>query len=762
VADAARATQQTPAVAPTRRTDRSRPPHDPFARELTVELVGAGPKFRSDDGSYTIWHAQPKTGAPVAVAGDLSAFTAGDRVVCRGRWKRHPRWGWTYQCFEVRPAVAHSGAGLTAWLAARLPGVGPTFADAIASWFGDQLFTVLDADPNRLAEVRTEQGRRLPKTVVEQAARSWPALAELRRVEQHLLAAGATVHLIEQLYRAYGPAVPEVLERDPYRLTELRGIGFKKADRLARALGRPLEDPGRIAAGLEHVLEQARSDGHTFLTRTQLIEQAGTVLEVDAPAEVAAAIETLHRAGRIVVEQEQALRQQRIYTRKLYETECRVARRIRGLLEPVAPLYPVPAPWTGPDAPTAAQWQAVHALSKHRLSVLTGGPGTGKSTTIAAIVELLDRHKLTAALAAPTGRAARRMSALAGGRPAHTLHRLLGFQPASGRFEHDARDPLDADVVIVDEASMLSLPLADALLDAVGPTTRLLLVGDADQLPPVGEGRVLHDLVASGELGEAHVHLAEVHRQAAKSLLVRAARRVNTGALPYASLEQAQQELGVELEQDFYLVNCSSPERVHDVVCELVSQRVPRVFGFDPRTEIMVLSPQKTGAAGIEALNRSLEWRLNPRPGAPITGQLKVGTRVAQTVNHFELDLMNGTLATISGFDRDKQEAELVVDDGRRLTVPTPELATFVPGWCSSVHRAQGSEWPCVVVALTGMQPLITRSLLYTALTRAQRLCVLVAERKGVAVAVKRDEQERRSSLLARRIAEPQLSGELF
>lgn len=733
-----------------------------FARELTVELVGSGPKFRSDDGSYTIWHAQPKTGAPVAVAGDLSEFTAGDRVVCRGRWKRHARWGWTYQCFEVRPAVAHSGAGRTAWLAARLPGVGPTFAEAITGWFGDDLFPILDADPTRLAEVRTAEGRRLPKSVVEQAARAWPALVELRRIEQRLLAAGATVHLIEQLYRAYGPSVPDVLERDPYRLTELRGIGFKKADKLARALGRPLEDPCRLAAGLLHTLEQARTDGHTFLTRTQLLEQAAPVLEVDAPAELAAAIETLHRADKIVVEQEQALRQQRIYTRELHDTECRVARRIRALLEPVAALYPVPAPWTGPDAPTAAQWQAVHALSKHRLSVLTGGPGTGKSTTIAAICGLLDRHRKTVALAAPTGRAARRMSALAGGRQAHTLHRLLAYKPATGSFERNTQTPIDADVVIVDEASMLSLPLADALLAAVGPETRLLLVGDADQLPPVGEGRVLHDLVSSGELGEAHVHLAEVHRQAAKSLLVQSARRVNTGSLPYETLAQAEQELAVELAHDFYVVNCSSAERVHEVVCELVSQRIPRVFGFDPRTEIMVLAPQKNGPAGIEALNRSLEWRLNARPGAPITGQLKVGTRVAQTVNHFELDLMNGTLATIAGYDREAQEAQLVVDDGRRLTVPTPELSTFVPGWCSSVHRAQGSEWPCVVVALSGMQPLLTRSLLYTALTRAQRLCVLVCERKSVAVAVARDEQERRSSLLGRRIAEPQLSGELF
>jgi exodeoxyribonuclease V alpha subunit len=743
---------------------RQQAPADPFARELTVALLGTGPRYRSPDGSFELWHAQPQgSGERVVVAGDLAGNGGGDTVVLTGGWRRQPRYGWTFYADEARPAVAHSGAGISAWLATRLPGVGPALAEAIVDHFGaDRVFAELDADPHRLAEVRTASGRRLPDPVIAEAFELWPRLVQLRQTESFLLAAGCTPRMLETLFGAYGNEIVALLEHDPYAITTLRGVGFKRADRVARALGRTLTDPGRLAAGVVWLLEQAETDGHTFLAFDQLLTYARRLLDVDDQQALTAAVQTLAAGGSVVVDQDEQA-QLRVYRRSLYETERRVAQRLRGLLEsPPAPLFDPGVRPGDDDAPTDEQWQAITTTARHRLVVLTGSPGTGKSHTLRSLCQLLRAQQVPFRLAAPTGKAARRAAALTGEQDACTLHRLLEFQ--EGGFRRTAARPLeDLRLLVVDEASMLSLELADALLAALPADTHLLLVGDADQLPPVGIGSVLSDLVRSGQLGERLVRLQTVQRQAARSLLVQSARRVNNGLLPFASLEQAQAELAVELEQDLYVVHRRNAEQVRETVLELVCGRIPRVFGFDPRSEIMTLAPMKQGDAGLDLLNPLLEGRLNAGAHPAITGQLRIGTRCVQTVNRYTpYELMNGTVCTITSFDPDRGEATLAVEDGRTLTVAVSELSTLAPAWAMTVHRAQGSEWPAVVVALAGGHPLLTRSLVYTAMTRASKLCVIVAERRALAIALKRAEGQRRSSLLAERIADASLSGELF
>jgi exodeoxyribonuclease V alpha subunit len=723
--------------------------------EIHVMLSPSGPRFVSDDAEFAVWSAvlgDEPDGDALTLAGPLAHVAAGEQLVCAGAYTEHPRYGQQFSVASFRSALPQSARGVELWLTRRVPGIGPTFARAIVAHFGaENVFAELDRDPERLREVRTKSGRGLSRKRVLGAIEAWREVAAIREVESFLFAHGIGAGLATRLVREYGDDVVAVLTEDPYRLTALRGIGFSIADGIARSLGIEPDNPSRLRAGLRWVLQQAEADGNTFLTLDELWRAAGRLLGVGDPDPLEAAVRTLIGEAEVVVEGD------RVYRSELWEMEERLGRILRERAH-AEPDELFPEPRRGEVDVSDEQWSVVELVRTRQLVLLTGLPGAGKTHTQRALVDIARQARRRVLLCAPTGKAARRMRDLTG-HDAMTIHRALGYSPFEG-FERDEDSPLsdEYDLVIVDEASMLALELADALFRAAGDC-HVLLVGDTDQLPPIGAGRVLADLVESGAV--PRVHLTAIYRQAARSLIVQSARRINAGEQPFLSLDEARAALGpdAELVDDFYFVSRSGPESTLEAIVELVTDRLP-ARGFDAREDVMTLVPMRRGPVGMHALNEQLERLLNP--GAPrvvVAGSgIRVGSRIVQTKNDYTPDreVMNGEVAFVLEADEEEGEARLSLDDGEReIVVPFAALATYDLAWALTVHRAQGSQFPAVVAPWsTQYAVMLSRSLLYTAVTRAQRFCVMVGERRAVAIALARGHERRRNSGLAERILE--------
>ncbi len=726
------------------------PPVDPEARELAVTLAAGGPRWVSPDGEFAIWSASLDDGRALTLRGTLGHVAAGESLVVAGALEQHPRYGWQFAVESFRSTLPQTAEGVALWLRRRVPGIGPTFARAIVEHFGaERVFAELDRDPERLREVRTKAGRAISRRAVERAVEAWREVATIREVETFLFAHGIGAGLAARLVRTYGADVVAVLEDDPYRLTEVPRIGFRVADRVARSLGVELDAPQRLRAGLLFALGEAAADGNVFLPSPELWQAAARLLEVHETAPLEAALARLVREGEVVLEEERA------YLAELWQAETRLAEAIvERAHAPDGELFEPQA--HRPEALDVSdeQWAVVELVRTRPLVLLTGLPGAGKTHTQRVVVELARRARTRVLLCAPTGKAARRMRDLTG-HDAMTIHRALGWSPNENRFLRDEDDPLsnDVELVIVDEASMLSLELADALFRAAGGC-HVLLVGDTDQLPPIGPGRVLADLVASGSV--PRVHLTAIYRQAARSLIVRSARRINEGRPPFLSLEEAHAELGEqELDEDFFWVSRNGPDSLREAVLELACEALPR-RGFDPRTEVMTLAPMRRGRVGLIELNAELEQRLNPA-GTPVVRDLRVGSRIVQTRNDYtpEREVMNGEVAFVRAWDEEEGEALLSLDDGEReISVPAAALETYELAWALTIHRAQGSQFPAVVAPWSSQyHVMLSRPLLYTAVTRAQRLCVLAGERRALLTAVARGEGRTRHSSLVERIA---------
>ncbi|MGH2841097.1 MAG: SF1B family DNA helicase RecD2, partial [Solirubrobacteraceae bacterium] len=743
--------------------DSGRPASEAAAGEIRVTLSGSGPRYVSADAEFAVWMAtlgeEKGEGESLTLVGPLAHVTAGEQLICVGAFAEHPRYGWRFVVESFRSALPRSPEGIARWLMRRVPGIGRTFARAIVEHFGaERVFEELDREPQRLREVRTQAGRAISRRSVERAVAAWREVATIREVETFLFAHGISAGLAARLVRRYGDQVVVVLSEDPYRLTELPRIGFKIADGIARSLGVGLDDPHRLRAGLRFVLEQAESDGDTFLLLDELWQGSGKLLAVGELEPLESALRALVVAGEVVIEDE------RVYRSELWEMECRLGGALGGRAR-AAPVELFEAPRRRAVEVSDEQWAVVELVRARPLVLLTGLPGAGKTHTQRVLVEIARRARKRVLLCAPTGKAARRLRDLTG-QEAMTIHRALAYAPLEDRFQRDEDWPLsdDYELVIVDEASMLSLELADALFRAVGDC-HILLVGDTDQLPAIGAGRVLADLVACGIV--PRVHLTAIYRQAARSLIIQSARRINAGRPPFLSFTEARAALGAEaeLDEDFFFIARGSPESMLEAVLALVCERIPTRFGLDPRSEVMTLVPMRRGPVGLEALNRELEPRLNPgdRPVVLARAGLRVGSRIVQTKNDYtvERQVMNGELAFILDYDDEEGEARLSLDDGEReIVVPVAALDTYELAWALTVHRAQGSQFPAVVAPWsTAFSVMLSRALLYTAVTRAQQLCVLVGERKAVAIALARSQQRRRHSTLAERIAEPGYCG---
>ncbi len=696
-----------------------------MTQRLTVEVARV--RFATDDGGFAVLDATSDEGEPVVLAGPLAHAHAGDAMEVSGAWRDHPRHGRQFQVREVRIAEPTSDAALLGLLSG-VRHIGVTGAAFLLERHGSEVLAVVDADPHaRLREVPGIGPIRIGPAVA-----AWREARALRAVRLFLDTHGVPAAVSGRVIRALGADAVDVLTVDPYKLTELEGIGFATADALARALGVAADDPRRLAAGVVYVLRDAESDGHCFLPREELRERAQRLLGADPEA----ALEAVALSGTVVIEGD------RVADARLHAIETRLGERIRALLEDdaVHAIELPQQPTDGAFVPTAMQWHAVQRAVDGRLSILTGGPGVGKTATLRTLVDVLRERRLRAVLCAPTGKAARRMSE-ATGAEASTIHRLLGWQPGQG-FVHGPGDPIPGcDVLIVDEVSMLDVRLAGVLFGAVGARTHVVLVGDPDQLAPVGAGRVLGDLLASEAVPVTR--LTEVFRQAARSLIVRTAHALNEGRPP-------PREVPEDVVRDFYFVARARAGEIFEEVVSLAADRLPRHLALDPRADVQVLAPMHRGPVGIDAFNEALRARLNP-DGEPIPGtSLRVGDRVVQTRNDYERLLMNGEVGVLVSHDREAAETLLATDDGRVLTMPGGALDTLRLAHAMSVHKAQGSSAPAVVVPLfSGHRIMLTRNLVYTALTRAERMAVFVGEPAALDAALRRVDAGRRHTRLA-------------
>ena len=773
--------------------DDQRPPPDPSGENLSCTIIGTSPRFISQDQSFAIWSALieapgEKDGRQVVIKGPLARISSGEMLACEGRWREHKQHGWSFEVRAYQSALPISDKGVAVWLETKVDGIGPTFAKAVVDHFGSEnVFDILDDNPERLREVVTGAGRSLPEKQVVKAIAAWDDVRAIRQIETFLFSYGITANLADRLYRFYGTDVVDILRDDPYRVTQMRGVGFRIADKIALAMGVSLDDPARIRAAIVYALEQSEDGGHVFLLLQQMIGHTVEVLTpigstdppqiVRDPRKIVAQAGLLAEQGKIIVEKDQASGQ-RIYSKHIYEIECSLARRIRSMIEEKPePLFPRPTRPTAPEGhedvaslhlPSDQQWEVIEDVRGQLLTLLNGGPGTGKTATVNTLVKMAEEHDLDVALCAPTGKAARRMREMSG-HEASTIHRLLEFSPFDGGFQRDENNPIEADLVVVDEASMLSLDLADDLFRAIGSQTHVLLVGDPDQLPPVGVGKVLDDLIKTEAV--PRVHLTEIFRQAARSMIIQNSRRINRGEVPFAKKEEAENQLGLKMLNDFYWVKKSDAASAAELTLDFVCNRIPRVFDLDPVRDIMVLAPMRKGACGLEVLNRELEARLNPEPKQMVLAKrgIYVGSRIVQSKNDYTTDreVMNGEIAVVVGFDG--KEATLSLDDGeRQIVLPPTDMETYHLAWALSIHKSQGSEFPCVVVPISWSHyTMLTRALAYTAVTRASKLCIVIDDRsssggRALKAAVGRADMAKRNSTLVPRILRPGLSGELF
>ncbi len=553
---------------------------------------------------------------------------------------------------------------------------------------------------------------------------------------------GASPKLALTIVKRYGDRAAEIVQNSPYRLAlDVRGVGFKTADRIARSLGIAGDHPERAQAGVMHELRAISDQGHTFASKRELLTRAAQMLDV-GEAHVDAALDALWSQERVVLEDD------RVYLWRLHRAETNVAMSVKTLLAaPGHALSGLELAITDFEKKrgfslAASQLKAVELCAEHKLCVITGGPGVGKTTIIQAVVSVLKAARLRLRLAAPTGRAAKRL-AEATGMDASTLHRLLEYDPRSRAFQRTHESPVETDALIIDEASMVDLPLAEAVLDALPSHARLVIVGDNDQLPSVGPGAVLRDLIDSGAIPT--VRLGEIFRQASESGIVRNAHRILGGELP----EGAKQT-----DADFFIVARRDAREAADTVLELVTKRISSRFGLDPKNDIQVLTPMHKGPAGTEALNQLVQSALNPDgPSLTVRSQnLRAGDKVMQLKNDYDREVFNGDVGVISEVDSEARTLS-VIFDGRTVQYEDAALESLSLAYAVSIHKSQGSEYPAVVMPLlTSHFVMLSRNLLYTGVTRARRLCVLVADPKALALALGETRREVRASFLSERL----------
>lgn len=692
---------------------------------------------------------------PVTAVGRIASPTPGEILIMDGEWANHPQFGRQFKIHSYERGTPATVEGITKYLSSGLiKGIGPVMAERMVALFGKDTLDVVESEPERLLEVEGLGSKRLDMIV-----KAWEEQREVRRVMLFLQEYGVGTSYAFKIYKKYGDSAVDVVRSNPYQLAfDIHGIGFKTADSIANRLGHPPDSPLRIQAGVYHALWETTNDGHVYYPYELLKKKCVDLLGCEEQAVVRsfAEMESQDRS-RIKIEDlndslaDFKVNNKAVYLSPLYKAEKGVSDLIAIILNTKASQDVVDADKeinrfyekSGIEfAPR--QVEAVKLAVNGKATVITGGPGTGKTTIIKAILSITRRAHRRVLLAAPTGRAAKRMSEATGG-PATTIHRLLEFTPQKGGFQKCETNLLDCDLLIVDEASMIDVSLMHSLLKAVPPESGLILVGDIDQLPSVGPGAVLNDLIKSESVPV--VQLTDIFRQAGRSDIVVNAHRINRGEPPL--LRPADYGLN-----DFYLIERHNPEDALSTIIELVAERIPKRFKFDPIDEVQILCPMHKGLLGAFNMNQQLQNVLNPRKtGLSKSGyDYKTGDKVMQIRNNYDKDVFNGDTGRI--LEIDMEENEIWADiDGRIIKYDATDLDELVPAYAITVHKSQGSEYPAVVIPVTTQHyVMLQRNLLYTAVTRGRKLAILVGTKKAVSIAVGNDKTRKRYTQLEYRL----------
>ncbi|MGQ9910424.1 MAG: SF1B family DNA helicase RecD2 [Candidatus Flexifilum sp.] len=711
---------------------------------IKIRARGHYPRAQARDGTITVVGTMPELGA-------------GETVRCLGSWIDDPRYGRQFRIDSIAAEAPTTDEGLIAYLSSGVvKGIGKETARRIVDYFGAaRLIDILDNEPARLDEINTIGHEGIRPRLLDNLRSSWRENVIVRSAMIFLQGHGVGPGMARRIIDHYGAATVARVQEDPYALAdEVNGIGFLRADKIASALSIPLDSPQRLRAGLHYVLNQFMKDGHVYAPRAELIARSLEILRVDNPARLEAVLSSELLHGNLYAETSlEGISEDAIYLPANYHAEKGAAARLKRLVKARSPIINAAKKTQWPDFLaelsaandidlTEQQQGAVKQALLHKVSVLTGGPGTGKTTTLRMVIAALDKLGFTVSLASPTGRAAKRL-AEATGRQAQTIHRLLGYSPGEG-FTYDEDNPLKLDMLIVDEASMIDLHLFEDLLRALPPEAHLLLVGDVDQLPSVGAGNVLRDVIDSGLVEVTRLDV--IFRQREDSHIIINAHRINRGELPLMDNESS----------DFFFFNAEDAADTAELLVDIVTRRLVTRFGFDPMRDIQVIAPMYRGPAGVHALNEALQRAINPESGRTAKKLIgdrvfRVGDKLMQTRNNYEKDVFNGDIGYLNAIDFESGEFEVVID-GEYRYYSYAEVDELIHAYCISTHRSQGSEYPVVVMpVLTQHYMMLQRNLLYTAVTRAKKLVVLVGSRRAVAMAVTNNKvAERYSGLLAR------------
>jgi exodeoxyribonuclease V alpha subunit len=683
------------------------------------------------------------------IVGNLSGINPGESLKLTGKWVHNKRFGEQFQVESFEVTVPATLVGIQKYLASGLiKGVGPIMSERIVEKFGLDTLEVIEKTPEKLSKVEGIGPKR-----ISMIRKTWEEQKEIKEIMIFLQGHGVSAAYSAKIYKQYGDQSIEIVRENPYRLAhDIYGVGFITADKIAQNLGVDRNSLIRAKAGLIFVLNQLTEEGHVYYPENELVRKVKEILNVDEEI-VILAVKELSKEKELILEDldpEGNLRA--VFLAPFYVAETGIAQSLINLKESpsnIRPIHPEKAiEWVQQKLNielAQGQKEAILLAASSKVLIITGGPGTGKTTLITAILRIFQQLKLRILLAAPTGRAAKRMNE-ATGWEAKTIHRLLEYSPHRGGFKKNEEDPLEADVVTIDETSMVDTLLMHHLLKAIPSHAHLILVGDVDQLPSVGPGNVLKDIIRSGKF--TVVRLTEIFRQAQESMIVVNAHKVNQGQFPLLN------EVDKPEKADFQFIQEEDPEKILQNILDICSERIPRQFGFHPLKDIQVLAPMHKGTIGVANLNIELQKRLNPGQSGITRGtwNFRIGDKVMQIVNNYDKDVFNGDIGWISEIN--PEEREVAIDfDGRLVPYDYSDLDEIILAYAISVHKSQGSEYPVVILpVVTQHYMLLQRNLVYTGITRAKKLVVMIGTKKALAIAIRNNKPQRRYTLLSERL----------
>jgi exodeoxyribonuclease V alpha subunit len=704
--------------------------------------------FHSEESGFCVLAVSlPKTREPVTVIGTLASVHSGEQIQCRGQWINNPQYGLQFQAQSLQTLQPTSQQGLLKYLSSGLiKGIGPHYAKKLITAFGEKVFDIIENEPQRLHSIPGIGAHRASRITA-----SWTEQKHVHAIMIFLQEHGVGGTRALRIYKKHGADAISLICENPYRLAlDIRGIGFKSADKIAQSLGLSLTDPKRANAGMVHVLHSLCEQGHCAIPQQKLLDNGQELLEIPRPI-LEEALNTQEKEKTIIA---QTINEQLcFYPVSLYQAEKGIAKRLMTLQKTACPwkkmhieeqLPAIEKRFQITLAPS--QKTALHTVFQNKICILTGGPGVGKTTLVKTIVAFMQTQNVRIQCASPTGRAAKRLSESAE-LPAQTLHRLLGWDPNSLRFQHNEKHPFTVDYLIIDEASMIDVVLFYNVLKALPLHAGLLIVGDPDQLPSVGPGAVLADLLNSPHI--ASVRLTEIFRQAKSSQIILNAHRIHQGKMPLVAERKAQ--------QDFYTLYLDDPILIQERLIQYATKRLPQHFSCDPLRDIQIITPMKKGALGSIALNIALQKKLNGASQPTISRfgwTFAPGDKVIQNINNYDKEVFNGDIGFITEVDSENNTL-LIRFDNKDVSYEAHELDEITLAYAISIHKSQGSEFPFVIIPITMQHyALLARNLLYTAMTRGKRLVLLLGQKKAIAIAVNNQKEQKRLTALKEQIDE--------